>query len=98
MRLKELQIYNRAPFDDLKLNFNKENVFILSGINGAGKTTILSYIVDALYEFAKKGFQNEFTGKEQYFYRVSSKLMILESSKISFVYLRFEENEDIIRF
>ena len=98
MRLKELQIYNRAPFDDLKLNFNKENVFILSGINGAGKTTILSYIVDALYEFAKKGFQNEFTGKEQYFYRVSSKLMILESSKISFVYLRFEENEDIIDY
>ncbi len=60
MRLKELQIYNRAPFENLKLSMDDSKIFILSGINGAGKTTILSYIVDAFYEFAKKGFANSF--------------------------------------
>lgn len=57
MRLKELQIYNRAPFDNLRLSMGNSNVSILSGINGAGKTTILSYIVDAFYNWQKKGFR-----------------------------------------
>lgn len=98
MRLKELQIYNRAPFDNLKLSMGNSNVSILSGINGAGKTTILSYIVDAFYEFAKKGFENSFEGISSKFYRVSSELTVMDSSKISFVYLRFENAGKIIDY
>ena len=40
---------NRSPFkDNLEISF-KEGVNVLCGINGRGKTTILSYIVDAFY-------------------------------------------------
>lgn len=92
MRLKELQIYNRAPFDNLKMTLGNSNIAILSGINGAGKTTILSYIVDAFYEFAKNGFENSFEGISNKFYRISSGLTVMDSKKISFVYLRFEND------
>ena len=54
MRLKKAIFINRAPFDKLELNFDNSNIFLLSGVNGKGKTTILSYIVDAFYELAKK--------------------------------------------
>ena len=49
MRLKKAIFINRAPFDKLELNFDDSNLFLLSGVNGKGKTTILSYIVDEFY-------------------------------------------------
>ncbi len=95
MRLQEMQIFNRAPFENLKLNFDS-NITVLSGINGAGKTTIMSYVVDAFFEFAKKGFAFQFEGIENKFYRVSSGITVLDKSKHSFVYLRFvDDNENI---
>lgn len=93
MRLKEIQIYNRVPFDNLFLHFDNSNISILSGINGVGKTTIISYIVDALYEIGKKGFPNEFESTYNMFYRVSSNLTILDRTKVSYVYLRFCDEE-----
>ena len=98
MRIKEAQLYNRAPFDDLLLHFDSSNVSVISGINGAGKTTIISYIADAFYEFAKKGFINEFKDINDKFYMVSSDLTILDKQKPSFVYIRFENNGDIIDY
>lgn len=48
---------NRSPFkDNLEISF-KEGVNVLCGINGRGKTTILSYIVDAFYEMAKPNYR-----------------------------------------
>ena len=98
MKIKEIQLYNRAPFDDLVLHFDSSNVSVISGINGAGKTTIISYVVDAFYEFAKIGFQNEFTDTSNKFYRISSGLTILDKQKPSFVYIRFENNGDVIDY
>lgn len=89
MRIKEMQVFNRAPFDNLLLSFDDSNIAVLSGINGAGKTTIISYIVDAMYEFAKKGFSNEFESVSSKFYMVSSNLPVIDKSKESFVYIRF---------
>ena len=60
MRLKDILLINRAPFSKLRLSFGSERIALLSGVNGAGKTTIISYIVDAFYELAKQGFHNEF--------------------------------------
>lgn len=54
MKLKNAILLNRAPFENLNLNFDESNVFVLSGINGKGKTTFISLIVDSIYEFAKK--------------------------------------------
>ena len=61
----------------------------MSGINGKGKTTILSYIVDAFYELAKKGYRNEFENNSNEYYRVSSGLFSLNRQAFSIVYLRF---------
>ena len=89
MRLTKALFINRAPFDKLELDFDDSNVFLLSGINGKGKTTILSYIVDAFYELAKKGYRNEFENNSNSYYRVSSGLFSLNSLAFSIVYLRF---------
>lgn len=89
MRLKKALFINRAPFDKLELDFDDSNVFLLSGINGKGKTTILSYIVDAFYELAKKGYRNEFENNSNAYYRVSSGLFSLNRQAFSIVYLRF---------
>lgn len=72
MRLQKAIFFNRAPFNKLELNFDDSNIFVLSGINGKGKTTVLSYIVDSFYELAKQAFQNEFENIANKFYRVSS--------------------------
>lgn len=84
---------NRAPFEHLELDFNDENVVILSGINGAGKTTIISHIVDAFYELAKKAYSNEFEDKPTKFYRVSSSLYSINRSKPSIAYFRFQQDD-----
>lgn len=89
MRLKKALFINRAPFDKLDLDFNDSNIFLLSGINGQGKTTILSYVVDAFYELAKKGYQNEFENNPNKYYRISSGLYSLNRHAFSIVYLRF---------
>lgn len=98
MKLKEIQLYNRAPFDDLLLQFDRSNVSVISGINGVGKTTIISYIVDAFYEFAKEGFKSEFNDISTKFYRISSGLTTLNKDKPSFVYIRFENNGETIDY
>lgn len=93
MKLVELQIYNRAPFDNLNLKFANSNLAVLSGINGAGKTTIISYLVDSFYELAKKGFASEFESVQNKYYRISSTVSVLDNSKLSFVYFRFQHDE-----
>ena len=72
MKLSSIELINRAPFDRLFIDFDDEDIAVLSGINGAGKTTILSYIVDSFFELARTAYENEFEGKSNKFYRVSS--------------------------
>ena len=62
MRLKSLFLYNRATFEQLFIDFDSDNIAVLSGINGAGKTTVLSYVVDSFFELARKAYNNEFEG------------------------------------
>lgn len=89
---------NRAPFERLELDFKEKGINVLSAINGKGKTTILSHITDAFYELAKKVFHNEFEGRENKYYRVSSSLYNLNQENPSFVYLRFKCNGDDIDY
>ena len=89
VRLQKVIIFNRAPFERLYLDFSDQNVIVLSGINGAGKTTIISYVVDAFYELARSAFGNEFEDKPYKFYRISSGIYTIDATKISIVYLRF---------
>ena len=89
---------NRAPFkDNLEISF-KEGVNVLCGINGRGKTTILSYIVDAFYEMAKPNFRGSFEGKEYKYYRLSSSFHTIDPGKPSIVYIRFMVDERTIDY
>lgn len=83
---------NRAPFNHLELDFKEKGINVLSAINGKGKTTILSHIVDSFYELAKRYYKNEFEGKEDKYYRISTSLFNTEITNSSFVYLRFLMN------
>ena len=89
---------NRAPFkDNLEISF-KEGVNVLCGINGRGKTTILSYIVDAFYEMAKPNYRGSFEGKEYKYYRLSSSFHTIDPGKPSIVYIRFKVEERTIDY
>ena len=61
--LEKAIFINRAPFEHLELDFKEKGVNVLSAVNGRGKTTILSHIVDAFYELARPNFENEFADK-----------------------------------
>lgn len=91
--VSKIIIVNRAPFKNLNIDFKENNIAVLSSINGRGKTTILSYIVDAWHEMAKKYFTGSFKGKNEYMYRLSSSNYNMDISKPSFVYIRFETDE-----
>lgn len=96
--LSNVIIHNCAPFKHLELDFNEKDIITLNAINGGGKTTILSYVVDALYEIAKPYFEYEFKNRETAFYRVSSLVYNLDPKQVSFVYIRFNLNEESIDY
>ena len=95
IRLQKAIFHNRAPFEHLELSFEDENIAVLSGINGRGKTTIISHLVDAFYEMARNAFPNEFEGKENKYYRISSTIQNVNQNLPSFVYFRFVDKEII---
>lgn len=86
--VRDIIFINRAPFERLDLKFI-DGVNVLSSENGRGKTTIISYIIDALYEIAKQTFKLSFDGHDSDFYRISSGAEIMDATKISIVYIRF---------
>ena len=45
--VERIIIKNRAPFESVDLTFKDQSISVLTAFNGKGKTTILSYIVDA---------------------------------------------------
>lgn len=93
--LEKAIFVNRAPFEkELVLDFNENEIAVLSAVNGRGKTTILSHVVDAFYEMAKLDFHNEFKDKPNDYYRASSPTYNLDQTQPSFVYLRFKQIND----
>ena len=98
VKLEKAIFVNRAPFDNLRLDFNENEIAVLTAVNGRGKTTFLSHIVDAFYEIAKPYFPNEFESKENKFYRVSSGIHNLITNRPSFVYFRFRLGTEAIDY
>lgn len=93
--LEKAIFVNRAPFEHIELEFKGKCVNVLSAVNGRGKTTILSHIVDAFYELARTNFENEFADKLTQYYRVSSSVFNINMGAPSFVYLRFIKDSEI---
>ena len=81
--------YNRAPFDRIDLSFEKNGISVLTGINGKGKTTVLSYIVDSWYELARHYYANEFKGNENTYFRVGTSIYVPDRTRPSIVYIRY---------
>ena len=98
IHLEKAIFVNRAPFDKLVLDFSENEIAVLSAVNGRGKTTILSHIVDAFYEMAKPYFSNEFKDNKNALYRVSGDIYNLDTTQPSFVYLRFKTIEGTIDY
>ena len=98
MYLEKAIFVNCAPFNRLELDFKENEIAVLSAVNGGGKTTILSYIVDAFYEIAKSFFPSDFRGKEHALYRISSGIYRMNISAPSFVYIRFRVGEEIVDY
>ena len=53
IKIEKALFVNRAPFDNIEINFKEKGINVLSAINGKGKTTILSHIIDAFYELSR---------------------------------------------
>ena len=87
----------KPPFDE---NGNPQPIVIV-GPNGSGKTIFLSYIVDALTEFAKQAFQDivpyDSPGGTPYF-RVIQPMAIRSGQQFSLSLLHFKANNDDLRY
>ncbi|GAC1036807.1 hypothetical protein thsps117_15640 [Pseudomonas sp. No.117] len=94
--IERIYFENRAPFDLLDINLEKNDVAILSAANGRGKTTVLSHIVDAIHEFAKSHYDYEFKDREGDYYRLVSQLDNLNTNKASVFYLRAKINQKTV--
>jgi len=86
--IEKLIFQNRSPFENLVIDLEENEIGVISGINGRGKTTILSHIADAFHELAKLGHPNSYEGKATQFYRVASSADNFDSSKPSVFYMR----------
>jgi AAA domain, putative AbiEii toxin, Type IV TA system len=97
IHLSQVVIINRAPFPTLRISLNESEIAVLTAVNGRGKTTILSHIVDAFYEMTKQHFSDVAESVTAY-YRVSSALDHLDGTRFSLVYLRFTAEDQIIDY
>lgn len=99
MVLDKIVFINRAPFEHMEIDFLEGGINVLSAINGKGKTTILSHIVDAFHELAKKAFPNSYKGNlDGAYYRVLTSRYSLDSTKPAIVYIRFKKDDNIYDF
>jgi GTPase SAR1 family protein len=85
------------PFSD---QYNPLPV-LLVGPNGSGKTILLSYIVDALFEFAKTAYRDfvarDFENPNPYF-RVVAGTNIQTGSLYSLALLQFKEGDQFLNY
>ena len=96
--VERIIIKNRAPFESVDLTFKDQSISVLTAFNGKGKTTILSYIVDAWVELTKGIYSKTFEGRENSYYRVSSPLYDIMRGMPSLVYIRFKNNDSNIDY
>lgn len=96
LKLKKLLIENSGPINLLQINFGSRSdgtpkPLILVGENGAGKTTALSFIIDALLQLAAKKFDDVLTnrGAGTLYYRLRSHDVKLGSEN-SVSHIQFE--------
>ncbi len=91
MYLSKIHLVNQGPIDEFQIEVTdpKQPIIIVGG-NGSGKSTVLSYIVDALYELGKQKY-NDLLGNistDNYF-RYSGEINRKSDAEYSFALLNF---------
>ena len=100
MYLKEIFLQNTGPISEchVKPQFDegKPLPIVIVGPNGSGKTIFLSYIVDALTEFAKTAFVDVVPtdGLSAPYFRVIHQRAIRSGASFSLSLLHFKANND----
>ena len=102
MYLKEIFLQNTGPISECHVKPSFDNngnplPIVIVGPNGSGKTIFLSYIVDALIEFAKQAFRDivlpDSVGEMPYFRAIQS-MAIKSGQSFSLSLLHFKANND----
>jgi hypothetical protein len=99
--LKECLIENVGPIEflDISLPFNEDHTpkpLILVGKNGSGKSVLVSYIVDALIEFAKVAYEDIVLNQQAFsapYFKLNGPINQRIGSKFSIGLLEFLEKD-----
>ena len=101
MYLHEIFLQNTGPISEchVKPSFDDAGTplpLVIVGPNGSGKSILLSYIVDALTEFAKKAFTNIVStdGLRSPYFRFIRPSAIRSGQQFSLSLLNFKANDD----
>jgi predicted ATP-dependent endonuclease of OLD family len=54
MKIKHVRIQNFRGIDDLSLDFGSDNINVLIGVNGVGKSSVIDCLCLLLSEYVKK--------------------------------------------
>ena len=104
MYLNEIFLQNTGPISEchVKPQFDegKPLPIVIVGPNGSGKTIFLSYIVDALMEFAKRVFNDivPSDGLSSPFFRIVSPTTIKSRERFSLSLLRFKTGDSDLSY
>ncbi|MDY6999692.1 MAG: hypothetical protein SW019_24125, partial [Actinomycetota bacterium] len=100
MYLRELYIKNSGPIEKLHLNltFSEAGLpipHVVVGLNGTGKTNLLSLIADALMEGASNAFHDvlESSTAGRHYFRVVGGKTLRYGETSAFTIIRFRHND-----
>ncbi len=97
MRVKNIKFKNIGPIESLEIDLssNKESsppIILFVGLNGSGKSIVLSYIADAFIEFKRQFYEDIETESTKYF-KVSSSSYIKAGEEYGFCEILFDNKE-----
>ena len=105
MYLHEIFLQNTGPISEchVKLRFDETGnpqPIVIVGPNGSGKTIFLSYIVDALTEFAKQAFTDIVPkdGLSSPYFRIVGSTTVRSGQPFSLSLLHFKANNDNLHY
>jgi len=96
MRVERIKFKNIGPIENLEvdLSTNKETTcpIVFVGLNGSGKSIILSYLADAFIEFKRQFYEDIETEAQKYF-KVSSLSYVTSGKNYGFCEIMFAEED-----
>lgn len=104
MYLKKIICQNIGPIEKINIDFPFDNnipkSLIIVGENGSGKSILLSYLVDSMYEIGANAFQNivKNDGMGHYYYKLNQNIEINLKHKYMSAYIQYSENDTNLEY